>query len=681
MDNIESFDNYLTVAQAAEILNISTQTLRRWDESGKLKAVRHPANGYRYYRPGDLTPFSLEYREALKPAGHFFQKVDFSIENNEKLREPQREAYIATRDHFAHSAEPAILQIPVGCGKTGVIASLPFRLADGRVLILTPNLTILEVVREALDVANRKKCFWRKTGILQDLSEGPFYAVLDGKNANLHHCNDSHFVITNIQQLASTSDRWLPQFPPDYFSMILVDEGHHNVAPSWKKVFERFPNAKVISLTATPFRSDGQRPEGVVIYRYSFTKAMLKGYIKNIHAVNAEPAELSFTYEGSSQRYSLEEVLKLREEAWFNRGVALARECNEHIVDVSINQMLAMREATGFHHQIIAATCSIDHARQVAGLYEERGYSAKAIWGDLKEEEKEQIKAELSRGKLDCIVQVQMLGEGFDHPPLSIGAIFRPYRSLSAYIQFVGRIMRVNHQDSPDHPDNQGVVVSHVGLNQEEHWEDFKEFDRNDQIKVREWVTQNPSSSETSGKGKPRRFDEGMKVQNEILGRLTSDSFLDPNDSTAIEILLDREVPGTGLKMRDLVSADDLRQKLKEKQEALVAKHEKIPVSPQRRAISLRALLNSRSKSVAARVVDELNFPVNGREIGRIEKRVAGKDNLSAAIELMAIKIKEFRKGKKRSQLTIAEMEETIENLDLLGDQIVASLKEGLWQK
>src|SRR3712207_8659986 len=55
-----------------------------------------------------------------------------------------------------------------------------------------------------------------------------------------------------------------------------------------------------------------------------------------------------------------------------------------------------------------------------------------------------------------------MLGEGFDHPPLSVAAIFRPFRSLSPYIQFVGRAMRVNVQHSPGHLDNEGIIVSHV---------------------------------------------------------------------------------------------------------------------------------------------------------------------------------------------------------------------------
>ena len=100
---------------------------------------------------------------------------------------------------------------------------------------------------------------------------------MDGVDANLHDCNASQFVVTNIHQLASSADRWLPQFPPNYFDMIMIDEGHHNVAPSWAKVFDRFPNAKIVSLTATPFRGDGTRPVGKVIYRYPFTRAMVKG--------------------------------------------------------------------------------------------------------------------------------------------------------------------------------------------------------------------------------------------------------------------------------------------------------------------------------------------------------------------------------------------------------------------
>jgi hypothetical protein len=46
--------------------------------------------------------------------------------------------------------------------------------------------------------------------------------------------------VTNIHQLAERADRWLPAFG----DLIIVDEGHHNAAPSWLNVFRRFPDAR-----------------------------------------------------------------------------------------------------------------------------------------------------------------------------------------------------------------------------------------------------------------------------------------------------------------------------------------------------------------------------------------------------------------------------------------------------
>jgi DNA (cytosine-5)-methyltransferase 1 len=44
----------LTISQAAKLLDVSIQTVRRWDNTGKLKAIRHPMNNYRLYRLVDL---------------------------------------------------------------------------------------------------------------------------------------------------------------------------------------------------------------------------------------------------------------------------------------------------------------------------------------------------------------------------------------------------------------------------------------------------------------------------------------------------------------------------------------------------------------------------------------------------------------------------------------------------
>ena len=106
-------------------------------------------------------------------------------------------------------------------------------------------------------------------------------------------------------------------------------------------------------MTATPFRADEQPVEGEVIYRYPFREAMQRGYIKDITSVNVAPREIYFTYRGDNYHHTLDEVLELREEDWFSRGVALAHECNVSIADASILWLHYLRE-TGTPHQLIA---------------------------------------------------------------------------------------------------------------------------------------------------------------------------------------------------------------------------------------------------------------------------------------------------------------------------------------
>lgn len=677
-------EEFLQVSDAADYIGVSAQTLRRWDREGRLTAVRRPENGYRYYRRADLEPFRLEYRraaEAVRDGGEVFATANANIEANELLREPQREAHRAVREHFATSNDPSIIVIPVGCGKTGIMATLPFGIARGRVLVITPNLTIRKGVTEALDIASRE-CFWARTRVLSDFTAGPWTAVLDGPTANLHDCIESHFVVTNIQQLASQADRWLPQFPPDFFDMILVDEGHHAAAASWQKVFRRFPNAKVVSVTATPFRSDQQPLQGDVIYRYSFARAMVNGFIKQVRSRSAAPRELYFTYRGDTRLHSLEEVLALREEQWFRRGVALSPECNRHIAEASINRCEAMRAETGLPHQIIAAACSVDHARQVRAIYEECGYRAAEIHSDMDADEQESVLERLRLGQLDCIVQVQMLGEGFDHPRLSIAAIFRPFRSLAPYIQFVGRVMRVVVQGEPDHPDNKAFVVSHVGLNNEARWNEFRELDLDDQELVQSWLREelDGENGESEGGGRSRRFDSGMLVDDEIISHFVDAEYLDPEDDRILDEILARPVAG-GLTVGDLVSRDQLRDQLRNRRDAVDAEEPKqIPVSPQRRRQAARKRLAERTNSVAARVMSDLELGRAGREVSRTGLVRGSIPNVQAVTRLMQKRINSHLGvgSGSRGKLTVEQTESALEALDELGDQVRDKIRSAL---
>ena len=611
---------------------------------------------------------------------NFFQTTSYKIEGNENLREPQIKAYRATKKYFDnHGNGHVILQLPVGCGKTGLMAILPFGISTRRVLIITPNVEIRRGVSEEFDIS-APSCFLKKTDILKNFSKGPFAAVLEGASANISDCRRSHVVITNIHQLASRVDRWLRQFSDDFFDMILVDEGHHNIASSWTKVFKKFPKAKVVSLTATPIRSDGQKIVGTPIYKYPFSRAMVKGYIKQITSVNVAPTEISFTYKGDSRKHTLKQVLQLREEDWFSKGVALARECNVSIVDASIQWMKYMR-SSGTKHQIIAVACHVDHAREIRSLYVERGYNASEIYSEMRQEKKESIIRDLRNGKLDCIVQVRMLGEGFDHPPLSIAAIFRPFKSLSPYVQFIGRIMRVIHQNAPGHPDNEGVIISHVGLNIDRHWNDFKDFDGEDQKVIEKWLSNKesiPNFEERERRTSRSKITPDMVVLNEIVERFVTQDFIDITDEAVLDQLIATIYKTTGINPEILgLSRENLRKKLLNAKKKNDIVPEKIIVTPQRQRQQARKRLDEKAKSLANKVLNAVGLTVTAPQLVKHFPTLGAVNNFSIAIQLLNKKIEESVKVS-RKDLEIEQIEAAYKQLDEIGDEVQKTLEEKL---
>lgn len=608
----------------------------------------------------------------------FFRTTKVSISGNPQLRDPQQDGHAAAVRHFTAGGDRAMEQIPVGCGKTGLITLLPFGVAAGRVLVIAPNLTIRNQLVQAFDSTN-PKCFYRLSGALSDLRNGPFVAGLDA-DANLSDLDEAHVAVTNIQQLSAGGGRWLAQLPSDFFDLILVDEGHHNAAPSWQGVFERFPAAKVLSLTATPFRGDDQPVEGKVIYSYPIAEAMRRGYIKSIQASNVAPTELVFSYRGQERTHTLEEVLQLKDKDWFSRGVALAERCNISIVDASIEWLKHLRE-TGAQHQIVAVACSVDHARSIRSLYQERGYAAREIHSRMTDDEQTRVLRELAEGALDVIVQVQMLGEGFDHPPLSVAAVFRPYRSLSPYIQFVGRVMRVNKERAPGHPDNRGIVVSHVGLNLDRHWDDFKNLDAEDQQLVHSWLLseeQTPTSRRDEGQRPPLLPD--MIVRHEMtLDRFLGERFLEVDDDDLPDRVLESlraqgiDPAAAGLDRAILEALRDTRVPVEPSGPVTQ------PVRPQAHRQARKQRLHEQSRAIAARICTATGLSPAGRKLAA--KGVGGATNdLQAVIILMAQAVNSFLSipARSRRDLSNDELDQALEELEAIGDTVQADVLQRL---
>ena len=650
-------DGWLSLDEAATYLNIGKTALYALAREDRIPA-RKIGNKWIFEKEG----LDAWVRTA-RPLETFFLHLEPNIDDNAFLRDPQRDGYVRTYEFFRAGKNKAILQIPVGCGKTGLAALLPLGLAEGRALVIAPNLTIKIGLFEAMDITNRQKCFWRKARVLSNdqMVSGPLACTLE--TGNMSVAAKSHIVITNIQQLAANVDKWLTQFPVDFFNMIIVDEAHHSAAWSWQKVIERFPSAKVIHLTATPFRSDRQEIDGELVFRYSFRSATLKGYIKRLKASYVAPAEITLGFRDDRGRtYTLEEVLKLKEEDWFSRGVALAPACNRHIVDSSLERLEELRQS-GTRHQLIAVACSIKHAREIRSLYQERGYNADVIHSKESDDKQAEILSALYNGTLDCIVQVQMLGEGFDHPKLSVAAIFRPFRTLAPYIQFVGRIMRVVVQNDTTHPDNVGHIVTHLGMNVDQRLNEFKQFENDDQAFWEKVIGgEDPEVPSAVLDGSARlTASERVIVHGEVVDSLWEEDFASIEDQQIIDDFRER------LKLYGLdpERAEEIVKKARSAEVRMRPPSEAFTVLPQREWEQTKRRLYEEAQRLAKLLLNHVELLMNGAELPYKYKslNITGKNNYVSALMMVNREINK-RLGKDRSEASTTEFRAVLDELD-----------------
>lgn len=666
---IDNIQPWISLDDAVDYLKIGKTKLYDLAQNGRIPAQRIDKQWR--FKTADLD----RWLSVSKSIDEFFKSVKFSIENNDGIREPQKEAYKKLYDYFKAGGHEALVQLPVGCGKSGLAAITPFGIAEGRVLVVTPNVTIRDEMKNNLDITHRK-CFWRRAGVLEevDMLSGPFVTTLD--TGNISVCDDSHFVVTNVQQLTTNVDKWLNKFASDYFDMIIVDEAHHSPADSWQKVAQHFPKAKIINLTATPFRSDMKEVPGDKVYRYSFRSAVTKGYIKRLSAAYVSPKEMVITFKDEDEKhtYTLDEVLKLKDKEWFSRGIAMSEECNKSIVDNSIQKVELLRNDSSIKHQIIAAAMSIAHADKIKLLYEERNYEAAVIYSEkMTEDEQKAVIKRLRSNELDVIINVQMLGEGFDHPQLSVAAIFTPYRSLKPYLQFVGRIMRVNHQNAPRDPDNYGYIVTHVGMNLDTLLNQFQLFEKDDEefwAEIAGGAEPEPPLPRGTG-GRRVSLRAPLTVHGEIVEDLYEEAFVDDDDQMRLKELKE---------MLDATGYDSsIAEKLLEQQKTSGTKTTPaaypMAVQPQKELERMRKQLPIEVRAKAKAVLANARLSIVGQDIPRkLFPDVPAQNNLVAAIVMLNRDLKRQVEEKERDDWAKDDYRLALESLPAIASAMVRKL-------
>ncbi len=598
--------------------------------------------------------------------GNPFQTREPDITQNKLIRTPQREAY-AELVSFAANSEGQDREIgivlPVGCGKSGCITLTPFAFKATRTLVIAPSVPIAEQLQKDFD-PSRSDMFYIKCQVL-DGQPYPEPVEIRGTTTNRTDLEEADVVITNIQQLQGTGNRWLQDLPDDFFDLIQFDEGHHNVAASWEALRVKFPQARIVNFSATPTRADGQLMAGRILYSFPVFRAIQEGYVKRLKAVVLNPRTLRYVRrkDGQEIEVSLDEVRQLGEQdADFRRSIVTSDETRNTIVNASLRELDKLRAASDDNRlKIIASALNFQHCGEIVEAYRARNRRADYVHSREDAPANERVMQKLENNQLDVIVQVRKLGEGFDHPFLAVAAVFSIFANLSPFVQFVGRIMRVIKNNAPDDLLNNGVVVFHAGANIARRWQDFQQFSQAD----RDYFDQLLPIEGLD-------FTSSDEIQIDPLAPSPqAPPPLDVRGQTDIrlqEIPLIKDDPDALAALKLLQEKGYSPDQVKEAYQALEL--EPVPVTKVRQRQAKRASLDMRVKTEAARILHQRGINPEGQDLDR--KRL-GRTNLvvlKSAIDRQADAAVGRRVGE-RSNFTRPQLDEIERNFAAIVEQAV----------
>ena len=231
--------------------------------------------------------------------------------------------------------------------------------------------------------------------------------------------------------------------------MIVIDEAHHALAKTYKEMWERFPKAKFLGLTATPCRLNGKGFTDlfdVLVQSWDVPEFISKGRLATYDFV-------SIKSDGVTQR--LIDSLQKRGADGDYQNKEMDMLLNKK---PSIERLYRSLEEFGKDRKGIVYAINISHAQKITKLYQEHGVKAIAIDSKTPAAERQQDIEAFKKGDIQVLVNVDIFSEGFDCPDVEFVQLARPTLSLAKYLQMVGRGLRVAKGKK------NCVIIDNVGL-------------------------------------------------------------------------------------------------------------------------------------------------------------------------------------------------------------------------
>ena len=246
--------------------------------------------------------------------------------------------------------------------------------------------------------------------------------------------------VASIQTLWSRAMRSdVMDLPPA--DLLVIDEGHHCPAQTYRKIIEAYPDAILLGLTATPCRGDGRGLGG--IFETILECPQVAELIKGAYLVKTRTyAPIDPDLRG----------VKVQAGDFVESQLAERMDRPKLVGDIVTHW-----HKYGEHRRTVAFACSVGHSIHIRDEFLKSGVHAAHIDGNTPMVERDDILAKLGSGEIDLVTNCMVLTEGWDMPEIGCCILARPTKKMGLYRQMVGRVLR----PAANKPD--AIILDHSG--------------------------------------------------------------------------------------------------------------------------------------------------------------------------------------------------------------------------
>ena len=339
------------------------------------------------------------------------------------LRDYQSDICSRVSDAF-DKHRSVMVQMPTGTGKTMVLAELVKRLMmkdEGiRILIVAHRRELIEQIKATV----------KRMGLNAD--------------NQLSVINNQTIIVESIQTISRRIATI--EFAP---SLVVIDEAHHALAKTYKMMWDAWPDARFLGLTATPCRLNGKGFTDlfdILVQSWDIPTFIKAKWLSTYDFVSIKADSRTQQLISSLKKRGADGDYQVKEmDAVLNKRPSIERLYN-CVMEYAHNRK-------GFVYAI-----NINHARSIAEYYQSQGVHAVAIDSHTPVKERERIISSFRSGGLQVLVNVDIFSEGFDCPDVEFIQLARPTLSLAKYLQMVGRGLR------PSKGKKNCMIIDNVGL-------------------------------------------------------------------------------------------------------------------------------------------------------------------------------------------------------------------------